>query len=254
MGFFSTTDDYIRRARALALAGAGTRDALLEDPEFLRAAERARTSLVTRLARELPHVDPALLGAVAVVPRERFVRLADLPSAYEDAPLPLDASGRSTISAPHAYLLVFNALELRRGDTFVELGSGSGYGGALAAEIVGPNGRVVTLEIDPALAETTRKNLAHLPNVTSLLADATREDWNLGEEGHVGPTKIACTYGVRELPRAWLARLGEGDRLVAPVGPPYDQRLVCVQLRDGELFESDLGGVRFVLDRSVSRT
>ena len=49
-----------------------------------------------------------------------------------DAALPLTDDGASTISAMHAYVAAFDALELAEGDALVELGGGTGYGAALA--------------------------------------------------------------------------------------------------------------------------
>ena len=112
------------------------------------------------------------LRALELVPRDRFVRIDDLEHAEVDAPLPLDDSGHATISAPHAYLLSYRLLDLRAGDRLLELGSGSGYGAALGAQIVGPSGRVVTIEIDAALAARARDLLSPLPNVRALHGDA----------------------------------------------------------------------------------
>ncbi|HEY6458714.1 MAG TPA: hypothetical protein VIY73_01145, partial [Polyangiaceae bacterium] len=190
--------------------------------------------------------DPVYLDALVEVPRERFVRPEDLERSADDAPLPLDDSGLATISAPHAYLLSFRLLELTEGDRLVELGSGSGYGSALAAFVVGPSGAVRTFEIDAPLAARARSNLAERPNVEVLLRDAmvSMAAWN-------GAEKIVATFAVDALPQSWLDALPEGGRLVAPVGAREgDQRLVLARREGGRVVETDHGAVRYVQNRS----
>ena len=193
--------------------------------------------------------DPRLLRALRTVPRERFVRPGDVDRSTEDMPLPLDDEGLATVSAPHAYLLSFRLLGLAPGDALVELGSGTGYGAALASFIVGPHGRVLTIEIDERLAEQARVLLRDLPNVTALHGDAIGSTALWG-----GTKKIVCTFAVDEIPRAWLDALPDGGILVAPVGArPEEQKLVRVH-REGDMLRiTHHGGVRYVRNRSVSR-
>jgi protein-L-isoaspartate(D-aspartate) O-methyltransferase len=182
------------------------------------------------------------------VRRERFVREEDANRAYDDIPLPLDADergGHATISAPHAYVLSFDLAHLSPGDRLLELGAGTGYGAALAAHIVGPDGRVVTVEIDPLLAARAKELLADLPNVAVIEADAMTltEEWS-------GTNKVIVTFAIPRIPEAWLERVPEGGVLVAPVGPPETaQRLVRVRRADGALEHSAHGAVRYVANR-----
>lgn len=90
---------------------------------------------------------PRLKAAMLKVPREEFIPPPYRDYAYLEVPLPLP--GEATISCPHSYPLFYEALELGPGHRFLEVGTGSGYGAALACEVVGPAGLVVTVEIDP---------------------------------------------------------------------------------------------------------
>ncbi len=216
------------------------------DDELTSAARAYRKELALRIDDQLGPFDPRHLEALVEVPRERFVRPEDLAHALDDAPLQLDEPGLATISAPHAYLLSFRLLDLAEGDSLLELGSGSGYGAALAAHIVGP-GRVVTIEIDPELAARARSLLGPLPNVTVLEGDAMSRIDAWGEAN-----KVVCTFAVRSLPAPWLEALREGTVLVAPVGARNsDQRLVRVTCEAGEIRVSDHGAVRYVNNRGV---
>jgi protein-L-isoaspartate(D-aspartate) O-methyltransferase len=208
----------------------------------------ARQALARALDHELGPFAPAHLDAIVEVERARFIRPIDRARAYEDVPLPLDDEGLATISAPHAYLLSFRLLELAEGDHVVELGSGSGYGAALAAQIVGDTGHVTTIEIDPILARRAATLLAGRTNVTCHEADAieSTELWR-------GARKIVCTFAVDEIPKRWLvalAALPVGGILVAPVGrEKAGQRLLRIVHGPDGPHATDHGGVRYVANR-----
>jgi protein-L-isoaspartate(D-aspartate) O-methyltransferase len=207
-----------------------------------------RVELVESLVRQLGDVAPRHLRAILEVPRERYVRPEDVERSAEDTPMPLDTAGLATISAPHAYLLSYGLLGLVPGDSLVELGTGSGYGAALAAFIVGAEGRVLTFEIDGGLAAWARRNLVDDANVTVIDGDATASSaqWQ-------GATKVAATFAVHALPGPWLDALPEGGLLVAPVGPSdRDQRLVLAERRHGRVVVTDHGAVRYVKNRSTA--
>ena len=57
---------------------------------------------------------------------------------------------------------------LQRGETVVEVGSGAGFDSILAAQHVGPTGRVIGVDMTPAMLEKARANVDHLglTNVT----------------------------------------------------------------------------------------
>lgn len=139
-------------------------------------SEDPRAGLVAaieaRLGSALP--DPYKRAFLAV-DRARYVRDVDRAYAWRDIPLPLDTPhGPSspsvdeliaqhgsyeaalfssafvgvvaTISAPGIYAASFGLLGLGQGHRLLELGSGTGYGAALAAEVVGPRGSVTTID------------------------------------------------------------------------------------------------------------
>jgi protein-L-isoaspartate(D-aspartate) O-methyltransferase len=214
--------------------------------ELREVARGCRLALVDAIERQLGPFDPRHLAALLEVPRERFVRPEDIERSAEDTPFPIDTEGLATISAPHAYLLSFRLLALAPGDTLVELGAGSGYGAALAAFVVGADGRVVTFEIDESLAAWSARNLVGEPTVTVVHADAmtSAPKWGAAK-------KVVATFAVNGLPAAWVDALPEGGKLVAPVGPrDRDQQLVLVMRQHGRIVESEHGAVRYVKNRS----
>jgi protein-L-isoaspartate(D-aspartate) O-methyltransferase len=224
----------------------------VHDPTPLLA--RGREDLARQIEARLGPFDPLLLEAIRRVPRERFVRADDVDRSNEDIPLPLDDEGLATVSAPHAYCLSYRLLALAPGDSLVELGTGSGYGAALASFIVGRAGSIVTIEIDDTLAALARRLLEPLENVRALRGDAIDSAplWPTSQG-----TKIVCTFAIDDLPRAWLAAIPEGGTLVAPVGRGEqvergEQALVRVARERGALRVTHHGAVRYVKNRGAA--
>jgi protein-L-isoaspartate(D-aspartate) O-methyltransferase len=210
--------------------------------------EATRRRLAQVIDREMGPFAPAHLDALIRVDRSKFVRPGDKAHAYDDAPLALDDEGLATISAPHAYLLSFRLVELAPSDHFVELGSGTGYGAALASEIVGADGRVTTIEISKALAERARTLLAGARNVTVVEADAIHSTRFWGGAG-----RVVCTFAVEAIPEAWLHALPRGGILVAPVGTLRGgQRLMRIVKTDDGAHATDHGAVRYVPNRGAA--
>ncbi len=217
------------------------RRVLAADDELGAACVAARDET---FARRPMSRDPAIIEALRVVPRERFVREEDIPSSAQDRPMSLRDDQLATVSAMHAYAMTFEALGLRAGDALVDLGGGTGYGAAIAAEVVGPTGSVKTLEIDPELAEVARDVLRAWPKVEALAADAHQTElWR-------GAQKVSVGFALDHMPDAWLEALGEGGVLVAPVSDAQGQRLVRYEKQGGVVRETPLERVRYVGDRS----
>jgi protein-L-isoaspartate(D-aspartate) O-methyltransferase len=180
-----------------------------------------------------------------LVPRELFVDREQIGESAEDRALPLTEDGASTISALHAYVASFSALELESGDQLVDLGGGSGYGAALASEVVGAEGGVLSLELEPLLAARARRLLADRNNVRALHASAHDvELWR-------GARKVSCGFALERVPAAWLEALADGGRLVAPIGDSDRQTLTLFEKVDGAIREQKLGLVRYVADRAA---
>lgn len=201
-----------------------------------RAARAVQTAALT--SRE------DVARALEVVPRERFVPLELVAASADDVALPLLADGSASVSALHAYARTLELLSLAPGDTCVDLGAGTGYGSALAAELVGANGRVLAVEIHPELAAAARRNLADRPNVTVRRADA--DDVALW----AGAARVMVGFALSRVPEAWLDALAEGGVLVAPVGEGPVQVLTCFRKRAGRVLATRHGEVCYVPRRS----
>jgi protein-L-isoaspartate(D-aspartate) O-methyltransferase len=190
--------------------------------------------------------DDAVSRALRSVPRERFTLLENVAESAHDRALPLSEDGGSTLSALHAYAIAFRALGLKSGDAFLDLGGGSGYGAALAAEIVGPEGSVLSLELHPTLAAVARENLAGYPQARVEARDAH------DVAAWAGARKVYAGFAVPEIPEAWERALPMGGVLVAPVGQGHEQVLTRLERTAQGLSRESLGAVRYVPDRTAA--
>lgn len=183
--------------------------------------------------------DPAVLRAMARVPRDQFVAREDLDVAYHDRPLPIGYG--QTISQPYVVGVMLQALQLPAGSRVLEIGTGSGYAAALLGEMAQ---EVHTVERIPELASEADERLRALgyANVHVHCADGT-----LGWPPAAPYGGIVVAAGGAQVPPALLEQLNPRARLVLPVGEGQEQRLKCLQrLEDRTFREEDLGRVRFV--------
>lgn len=168
---------------------------------------------------------PRIRGAMLAVRREEFIPRLYRDYAYREAPLPLP--GRSaTISCPHSYPLFYEPLGLDEGHRFLEVGLGSGYGTALAREVVGNEGLVVAVEIDPATLTFARDNLRRAGYTDVVLVEG---DGGLGCLPHAPFDRICVTAACAEVPPPLLAQLRRGGRLIAPLIRNAAQHLTLLE-------------------------
>jgi len=172
--------------------------------------EQARFNMIEQQIRTWEVLDETVLSLLSVVKREEFVPALYRSMAFVDTEVPLPC-GQSMLT-PKMEARLLQELAPQRHERALEVGAGSGYFAALLAHKVQ---HVTTLEIEPELARLASENLkrAWVGNVTVIEADASRAP------PVDGPFDIIVLSGsVSEVPRALLAQLKPGGRLVAIVG------------------------------------
>lgn len=182
----------------------------VKDDEQLR---REREAKVAELRRRGILRSERIERAMLAVRREDFIPSGYRDRAYEEIPLPLPGV-QATISCPHSYPLFYEPLGLGAGDRFLEVGVGSGYGTALAAEVVGPDGLVVSVEMDPVTLGFARGNLERAGYGDVVLVQG---DGGLGWPEHAPYDRICVTAACHEVPPPLLEQLAPGGRLIAPI-------------------------------------
>jgi protein-L-isoaspartate(D-aspartate) O-methyltransferase len=177
--------------------------------------------MVVRQLRARGIDDERVLEAMATVPRELFVPPAERERAYADAALPIGDG--QTISQPYIVAMICSSLQLHGGEHVLDVGTGSGYQAAVLAEM---GADVDSIERVPELAETAVEVLreaGYAERVRVHVGDGTR---GLPEEAPFDA--IAVAAAAPAVPGALYDQLTDGGRLVAPIGPRREQRLVVV--------------------------
>lgn len=225
----------MRAGAAVAVALAAALFAAASGPEAAREDERRAMVEEQLEARGIE--DERVLEAMRRVPRHLFVPEAVRPQAYADSALPIGHG--QTISQPYVVAAMTEAARIAPGERVLEVGTGSGYGAAVLAEL---GARVVSVEILPELAEGARERLAAAgyEGVTVVTGDGRR---GVPEEAPFDA--ILVTAGSPEIPEPLLEQLREGGRLVMPVGGGL-QELVVVERRAEGFERRRLFPVRFV--------
>jgi protein-L-isoaspartate(D-aspartate) O-methyltransferase len=182
--------------------------------------------------------DLAVLRAIDMVPRHKFVPESTRHRAYEDAALPIGAG--QTISQPYVHARALELLQLTGAERVLEIGTGSAYQTALLAELAA---QVFSIERVGTLLERSRALLSELGvrNVSLLLGDGT-----LGWSNYAPFDAIVVGAGAPHVPPALEAQLAEGGRLLLPIGDREEQVLAVFTKRGGQLERRDITPVRFV--------
>jgi protein-L-isoaspartate(D-aspartate) O-methyltransferase len=180
--------------------------------------------------------------AMLKVPREEFIPRLYRDYAYQEVPLPLPGI-RATISCPHSYPLFYEPLGLNEGHRFLEVGLGSGYGTALAREIVGASGLVASIEIDPVTFAFAKENLDRLGYRDIVLLQA---DGGLGYPKKAPFDRICITAACDAVPPPLIEQLGTGGNLIAPVTEQGVQNLVLISKSEKGLARKVITEVLYV--------
>jgi len=183
--------------------------------------------------------DPSVLEAMREVPREAFISPGFEEFAYEDSALPI-AEGQ-TISQPYIVAAMVAAAELEESDKVLEVGAGSGYAAAVISRVAA---KVFAIERHAPLTEAARERMRVLGyhNIELKTGDGSG-----GWPEQAPFDAILVSAGGPRIPDALKNQLTIGGRLVIPVGPMEDQRLVrLTRTGEGTFEQDDLGAVRFV--------
>ena len=199
---------------------------------------RQREDMVRRQIEARGIFDANVLAAMRKVPRHLFVSEALSDQAYGDFPLPIGE--QQTISQPFIVAEMTQALELKKDDRVLEIGTGSGYQAAILAEIVY---RVYTIERINSLYINARRLFDKLRyhNILTRYSDGTT-----GWRDESPFDAIIVTAGSPSIPQVLVDQLASGGRLVLPVGSEQSQELIRVVKDEEGVHQTALGGCRFV--------
>ena len=118
--------------------------------------ETARFNMIQQQIRPWGVTDERVLATLAAIPREHFVPDAYRGLAYADIEVPLGQGQGQVMLAPKVVAHLLQALSIGPDDRILEIGTGSGYVTACLNHL---GGAVISLEIEPELAELAKRNL-----------------------------------------------------------------------------------------------
>jgi len=198
--------------------------------------ERARFNMVEQQVRPWEVLDQDVLESMMTVKREEFVPAQYRSLAFSEAEIPLGC-GQIMLS-PVIEGKILQAAQVKKTDSVLEIGAGSGYFAALLASRAD---WVRSIEIEPELASLASANLkkAGVENVIVEEGDGA-EGWSARAPYDL----IVVSAGMPMLPQAFKEQLNVGGRLVAFIGeaPMMVARLVtCVgegKFETVDLFEN----------------
>jgi protein-L-isoaspartate(D-aspartate) O-methyltransferase len=208
------------------------------------SSQRVRDRLIERLRAGSPQAagitDERVLNAIRTVPRHLFMDEALATRAYEDTALPIGHG--QTISQPWVVARMTESLFLdgAQPSKVLEIGTGSGYQGAILAAL---GLQVYTVERIGELLRTARKRFRTL----GLNVRSKHDDGRIGWPEEAPFDAIVVTAAAPALVDALTAQLAVGGTLVAPVGAAGGQSLLRLR-KDaaGNVSRDDLGPVVFV--------
>jgi protein-L-isoaspartate(D-aspartate) O-methyltransferase len=183
-------------------------------------------------------VDIDVSGAFTAVPREWFLPEGERRRASYDGPIPIGHD--QTNSQPRTVEAMLRLLDVRRGQRVLDVGSGSGWTTALLAHLVGPEGAVLGLELEPDLVELGRAGLATGAWPWARIEPA--RDGVLGDPEGAPYDRVLVSAMADEMPATLVAQLADDGRMVVPVAG----EMVLVAMVAGSPRVSRHGHYRFV--------
>ncbi len=180
----------------------------------------------------------AVLEAINIIPRHLFMDSGFIDHAYVDKAFPIAAD--QTISQPYTVARQTELLQVKEGDSILEIGTGSGYQSAVLLEI---GATVYTIERQNELFKKAR---LFLPKIGYRPKKMIFGDGYIGLEEFAPYDGIIVTAGAPYVPNPLLAQLKVGGRLVIPVGKHIQIMTVFTRKSPTEFEKKEYGEFRFV--------
>jgi len=200
---------------------------------------RSRERMVREQIQARGITDKVVLNAMRTLPRHLFVEEALAYKAYSDSPLPIGEG--QTISQPYIVALMSERLEVEQGMKVLEVGTGSGYQAAVLAQM---GAEVFTVERIKKLFHSARKRFMDMRMFSVKLK---LDDGTMGWPEEAPYDRIIVTAGGPEIPMPLVDQLGDGGRMLIPVGgAKRTQELILIEKHGEEVIKTNLGAVAFV--------
>jgi protein-L-isoaspartate(D-aspartate) O-methyltransferase len=182
--------------------------------------------------------DKKVLDAIGKIPRHLFMDSSFLDHAYQDKAFPIGAD--QTISQPYTVAFQTELMQIKQGDTVLEIGTGSGYQTAVLC-LLGT--KVFSIERQNELYKKTSK---FLPKLGYRAKKLIFGDGYIGLEAEAPFDSIIVTAGAPFVPKPLLSQLKIGGRLVIPVGGEVQVMTLFIRKGPKDFEQQEFGEFRFV--------
>lgn len=194
-----------------------------------------------RLLKELEEMgirSKRVLLAMEKTPRHFFFPEDFEGKAYENIAFPIEAG--QTISQPYTVAYQTELLDIKKGDKVLEVGTGSGYQGAVL-KVLGAD--VYTIETKKTLYTKSKALYSKLGlKINSFYGDGSK-----GLPDHAPFDKILLTAAAPKLAKTLTKQLKLGGKLVAPVGDKTVQNMILIErIGENDFKETQYGRFTFV--------
>lgn len=189
-----------------------------------------RKNMVESQVRPSNVTDRRIMAAMSVVAREHFVPAAYQTLAYIDTDIAL--SDERGMMAPRTFAKLVQLAAIADGARVLDVASALGYSAAVLSHLAGS---VMAVECDARMVHDAKKGLAAggVTNVTVVegkLAD--------GHAASAPYNAIVVEGCITSEPKALIAQLADGGRLVAVMADAGVARAVCFEKVDGLITRS----------------
>jgi len=196
-----------------------------------------RNQLVKQL-EEKGITDKNVLGSIGKVPRHLFLDSSFENFAYQDMAFPIGAD--QTISQPFTVAFQTQLLEIKKGDKVLEIGTGSGYQTAVLC-LLGAS--VYSIERQNKLFKNASRELPKLGYHPKKIVFG---DGYKGLPEAAPFDSIIVTAGAPVIPKALMAQLKIGGRLVIPVGEKEQIMTLLIRKNETQFEKQEFGDFKFV--------
>ncbi len=183
--------------------------------------------------------DEAVLRAFEKIPRHFFFEKAFSEWAYQNKAFPI--GNGQTISQPYTVAFQTELLAVKKRETVMEIGTGSGFQAAVLATL---GARVYTIERHETLHKSAKQRLKKMgyAGIRFYFKDGYK-----GLPEFAPFDKILVTAAAPKIPEALKMQLKINGKLVIPVGDAKGQKMLLITRVDQQHFEEkELGNFKFV--------
>ena len=198
-----------------------------------------RNQLVS-LLKEKGITDKGVLAAISKIPRHLFLDSSFADYAYQDKAFPIDAG--QTISQPYTVAFQSQLLEVKKEDKILEIGTGSGYQTAVLCLM---GAKVYSVERQNKLFKQTSALLPKL-SIGIRPKHLSFGDGYKGLPEHAPFDSIIVTAGAPIIPKALMAQLKIGGRLVIPLGEEKQIMTMLIRKNETQFEKNEFCDFKFV--------